>query len=240
MFHTNLNDNEYDLTMYVPTKSRPENALKLQEQFYKTTTVTSRIVFINSDNDPNLDRYSGLAETILVSPKNAGFVSPLNLGYLQDRRKVYSFAVGFMGDDHFPRTVGWDEMFVQALLDMKTGLVYGNDGLQGEAIPTQIAMTADIPLTLGFMTLPQLWHLYADNFWLDLGKAIGRIKYLPEAYLEHRHPAVGKAAPDPGYEFSGAFALDQRDKAVYQQYLKDDLEGDARKILNMMRRTGKL
>lgn len=240
MFHPELNDGEFDLTMYVPTKGRPDNALRLQDQFSKTTTLMSRIVFIKSDNDPNLDHYRDLDNCITVSPKSAGFVDPLNLGYLEDRRKIYSYAVGFMGDDHYPRTHGWDEMFVGALLEMKTGFVYGNDGLQGEAIPTQIAMTADIPLTLGFMTLPQLWHLYADNFWLDLGKAIGRIKYLPQAYLEHMHPAVGKANYDKGYEFSGAFALDRRDHAVYMQYLKDDLDGDAKKILSMMKRTGKL
>ena len=240
MLQPDLNDNEFDLTMYVPTKSRPDNALRLQDQFYKTSRLTSRIVFIKSDNDPLLDHYKDLNESITVSPKKPGFVDPLNLGYLNDRKKVYSFAVGFMGDDHFPRTDGWDEMFVDALLSMKAGLVYGNDGLQGAAIPTQIAMTADIPLTLGFMTLPQLWHLYADNFWLDIGNAIRRIKYLPEAYLEHMHPAIGKANSDAGYEFSGAFTLDRRDKAVYEDYLRDDLEGDAKKLLGMMRRTGKL
>lgn len=236
MLQPNLNDDEYDLTMYVPTKGRPDNAERLQEQFYRTARLTSRIVFIKSDNDQHLERYKNLDESILVSPVRPGFVNPLNLGYLADRRKVYSFAVGFMGDDHFPRTDGWDELFVNALLQMKTGFVYGNDGLQGQDVPTQIAMTANIPLTLGYMTLPSLWHLYADKFWLDLGLAIDRIKYLPEVYLEHMHPAVGKANSDPGYEFSGAFALDRRDHAVYQDYLKNDLDADAKKLLSMMKR----
>lgn len=240
MLQPPLNDDEFDLTMYVPTKGRPGNAERLQDQFYRTTRITSRIVFIKSDNDPLIDHYRNLNDCITVSPQRPGFVNPLNLGYLADRKKVYSYSVGFMGDDHFPRTDGWDELFVDALLRMKTGLVYGNDGLQGAAIPTQIAMTSDIPLTLGYMTLPTLWHLYADNFWLDLGNAIGRIKYLPEAYLEHLHPAIGKANSDAGYEFSGAFTLDRRDYAVYQDYLRDDLGGDASKILAMMRRSGKI
>lgn len=243
MFHPNLNDNEFDLTMYVPTKGRPEQAYELERRFYQTIHLNTRIKFILSDNDSELDKYLAMPwidHPIVVSPDNPGFVAPLNLGYLQDRREVYSYALGFMGDDHWPITPGWDQDYVGHLLTMGSGFVYGNDGLQGEAIPTQIAMTSDIPLVLGFMTLPQLWHLYADNFWLDLGKAIARIKYLPNTYIEHRHPAIGKAKYDKGYEFSGSSELDHRDRIAYSKYLQEDLESDAQKIKNMMRRTGKL
>jgi hypothetical protein len=240
MLHPDLNDNEYDLTIYVPTKGRPQNALRLQDQFYKTTRLMSRIVFIKSDNDPYHDRYKGLQESITVSPTKPGFVDPLNLGYRQDRREVYSFALGFMGDDHMPRTDGWDEMFVSNLLELKSGFVYGNDGFQGAAVPTQIAMTSDIPLTLGFMTLPQLSHLYADNWWLDFGKKLGKIKYIKDAIIEHMHPAVGKAPQDPGYDFSGSFALDCSDKSIYQTYLNSNIDGDAKTVIAMMRRSGKI
>lgn len=234
---SDLTDGEYDLTVYVPSKGRPNNALRLQEQFYKTIRLNSRIVIINSVNDSKLEHYTGLNETILVHPEQPGFVNPLNLGYLVDRKKVYSYAVGFMGDDHMPRTDGWDEIFINKLMTMGTGFVYGRDGLQDAAIPTYIAMTADIPLTLNFMTLPALQHLYADNFWLDLGRAINAIEYVPEVYVEHMHPAIGKSISDAGYVFSGDFALDQRDKAIYKDYLHHDLEGHVRILSNMIRRS---
>ncbi len=240
MLQPDLNDDEFDLTVYVPTKGRPDNAKRLQDQFHKTIRLASRIVFINSDNDPKLDQYTGLDEQILVSPKTPGFVDPLNQGYLKDRKKVFSWALGFMGDDHLPRTDGWDEIIISQLLEMKAGFVYGNDGFQGVAIPTQIFMTWEIPLTLGFMTLPQLKHLYADNFWLDLGRSINKIRYLSHVVIEHLHPAAGKAAHDAGYEFSGNFALDCEDKATYAKYVSEDLEGDAHKVLSMLRRSRKL
>lgn len=240
MLHPDINDNEFDLTMYVPTKGRPDNALRLQDQFYKTITLNSRIVFINSDNDPKLDTYKYLHEQIIVSPKKPGFVDPLNLGYLYDRKRVFSYALGFMGDDHFPRTEGWDEIFVHNLLEMKAGFVYGNDGFQGARVPSQVAMTWEIPLTLGFMTLPQLKHLYADDFWLAFGKAINKVRYLPDVVIEHLHPAAGKAPHDAGYQFSGAYALDKEDKAAYEEYLSKDLEGDVQTVLGMLRRSQKL
>jgi len=232
----NLTDGEYDLTIYVPTKGRPGNALRLQEQFYNTIKLNSRIVFIISDNDKKADQYQGLNEAMVVTPDRPGFVSPLNLGYLKDRRKIYSYAVGFMGDDHMPRTLGWDEIFINNLMEMGSGFVYGRDGLQDAAIPTYVAMTADIPLTLDFMTLPSLMHLYADNFWLELGKAINSIRYIPEVYVEHMHPAVGKSISDAGYVFSSDSALDKADKAEYHRYLVDDLEHHAKILSGMIRR----
>lgn len=235
-----LNDGEYDLTIYVPTKGRPDNALRLQECFYLTSRIMSRIVFIISDNDEQRDHYKGLEDIIVVSPMKPGFVDPLNLGYKQDRRKVYSYALGFMGDDHLPRTVGWDEKFVSELLKLGSGFVYGNDGIQFERIPTHVVMTSDIPLTLDYMTYPALWHLYADNFWLDVGKKIGKISYLHDVHIEHMHPAANKAIHDKGYEFSGSHALDWSDKNTYQDYLDKELDHDVKRILSMMKRTGKL
>lgn len=235
-----LLDTDYDLTVYIPTKGRPHNALRLQQQFENTTKLNTRPVFILSDNDSKLHTYTGLTHTLIVSPNKPGFVDPLNMGYLQDRKQHYSYAVGFMGDDHFPRTVGWDEVIVEALQELKSGLVYGNDKFQEQSIPTQVFMTADIPLELGFMTLPQLKHLYADNFWLDFGNALGKVKYLPNVVIEHLHPAAGKAKHDAGYEFSGNFLLDQEDKKAYHEYLKHDLDGDVRNVRAMLRRTGKL
>jgi hypothetical protein len=240
-----LNDGEYDLTVYVPTKGRPDKIYDFETQFYKTTTINTRAVFVLSTNDPMFDKYKQLqyiSDTpyIEVTPNKPGFVDPLNLGYLQDRRRVYSYAVGFMGDDHMPRTKGWDQRMVNELISMGSGFVYADDGFQHEAIPTQVVMTADIPLALGYMTYPGLWHLYADNFWLDLGKAIGKIKYLPDVLIEHMHPAAGKARQDKGYDFSGAYTLDLRDKQAYNNYLNNELSVDAQKLRNMMRRTNRI
>ncbi len=239
MLYPDINDDEFDLTIYVPSKGRPDNAKRLQEQFYRTTKLMTRLVIINSDNDQHLDRYTGIEYSITVSPDKPGFVSPLNLGYLADRN-TYSYAVGFMGDDHFPRTEGWDEILVQELLAMKAGFAYGDDGLQGILIPTQVVMTSDIPKCLGFMTLPQLKHLYADDFWRDFGMALDRIKYVPEVLIEHLHPAAGKANYDAGYEFSGSASLDREDKAAYTRYLENGILQDVEKVKAMLRRTRKL
>ena len=50
------------------------------------------------------------------------------------------------------------------------------------------------------MVPPGMIHLYFDNFWLDFGRAMGKITYLPDVIIEHMHPAVGKAVLDAGYQ----------------------------------------
>lgn len=235
---------EYDLTIYIPTRGRPEKIYGYETNFYLKTELNTRCVFILSEDDPKLNEYLKLPyigdKPIVVRPEKRGFVNPLNLGYKIDSARNASFAVGFMGDDHIARSEGWDKSFVDELVNLKSGFVYGDDGFQHEAIPTHIAMTSDIPQTLGYMTYPMLWHLFADNFWLDLGRSLGKITYLPEVFIEHMHPAAGKTNSDPGYEFSGAYSLHTHDEATYTRYLVDQLPIDNDKLTSMMKRTGKL
>src|SRR5439155_4080783 len=88
--------------------------------------------------------------------------------------------VGFMGEDHRPSTPRWDARFVECLSGGGPGLVYGNDLLMGEAMPTAVAMTSNIVTTLGYMAPPALVHLCIDLAWKDWGEGLGRITYLPD------------------------------------------------------------
>jgi hypothetical protein len=128
---------------------------------------------------------------------------------------VNEFAVGFMGDDHRPRTKGWDTAYLAALIQMRVGMVYGDDGWQHETLPTQIAMTTDIVKALGWMAPPALVHMYVDNWWLELGRAAGCIRYLPDVVVEHMHPVAGKAEWDEGHRRVNQQAMYHVDGATF-------------------------
>jgi hypothetical protein len=140
------------------------------------------------------------------------------------------FAIGFMGDDHCPRTYGWDKAYVDALREMGTGIVYGNDLIQGARLPTQVAMTADIVRALGYMAPPALTHLYVDNFWRDLGTVAGCLRYLPDVTVEHRHPIAGKAEWDEGYRRVNDAAMYERDRLAYVEYQRTQFVADVAKV----------
>jgi hypothetical protein len=221
------------LLVIVPSRARPEAIPPLVAAFAETCTATTCLVVAIDEDDPERERY---AEAVQESP------GPVSLWINQGEKSMvaalngavaeftvnpdHPYAVAFMGDDHRPRTKGWDTAYIQALRELGTGIVYGNDLLQGENIPTQVAMTADIPRALGHMAPPCLTHLFVDNYWRDLGRAAGCIRYLPDVVVEHVHPFAGKAAMDEGYARVNDHGMYSRDAAAYAEYAARRLVDD--------------
>lgn len=208
-----------DLTIIVPSRGRPANAIRLVEAFRDTCTADTSLYFVNDEDDPTLDDYRGVNGAI-IPRQGTGMAGALNTAALGHARAPDApFAVGFMGDDHLPRTKGWDEAYLNALDALDTGMVYGNDLLQGQTMPTQIAMTTDIVRALGWMSPPGLKHLFIDIVWLELGRRLDRITYLPDVVVEHLHPANGKAVEDDRYIEVNSQTMIRDDGATYQAWL---------------------
>jgi hypothetical protein len=225
------------LVMIVPSRGRPGKAAGLVEAFIETGATCDLVIAVDN-GDPMLPGYLELAAhygprypslTVATAPDH-----PMRLsGRLNTEASALAadhFAVGFMGDDHRPRTPRWDQAYLAELEALGTGLVYGDDLFQGERIPTQVALTADIVRALGYMVPPTLMHLWFDNFWKDLGTALDRITYLPDVVIEHMHPAAGKAAMDEGYLYANSSQRYQGDALAYATYLAEQAETDLDKI----------
>jgi hypothetical protein len=224
-----------DLVVIVPSRGRPGAAVELAAAFAETES-TSRLVFAVDDDDPTRSRY--LAALDAYPATTVHFCLPLlppstMVKALNSAAGLYAneaYALGFMGDDHRPRTQGWDRLYVEALRELGTGIVYGNDLLQGERIPTQVAMTADIVRAVGHMAPPTLTHLYVDNYWKDLGERAGCLRYLPDVVVEHMHPIAGKAAWDAGHVRVNQRSMYQRDSDAYADYAGLHLAVDIEKV----------
>jgi hypothetical protein len=229
-----------DLVVIVPSRGRPDAAAELADAFQETCTGGTGLWFAVDDNDPTLESY-------LQVPKahkdkrvtvNVGVVGdPTNMVYALNEAAMHAaetdpalFAVGFMGDDHRPRTDGWDSAYLEVLSDLGTGIVYGDDLLQCGGLPTQCAMTADIIRELGFMAPPTLTHLAVDNWWLEIGRQAGCIRYLPDVVVEHMHPAAGKAEWDDGHRRVNSPEMYSRDLAEFTRIQSEDLPAQAAKV----------
>lgn len=228
-----------DLVVIVPSRGRPEAARTLARVFTDTCTADTEIVLALDADDPARAGYTELIQerparlAAAVEQSTGTMVSGLNVAASAVAQG--SFAVAFMGDDHCPRTHGWDELYLAALRDLGTGIVYGNDLLQGERIPTQVAMTSDIIRALGYMAPPALTHLYVDNFWKDLGVSAGCLRYLPDVIVEHRHPIAGKGAWDAGYARVNSSTMYERDRLAYADYYRTQFAADAEKAAALRR-----
>ena len=216
-----------DVALLVPTRSRPDNAQALLDEFNKNSQISDLFFIIDEDQENLYPHYVGAQNVIIEAPRK-GMGPALNDAAIF---AAYDYPyVAFMGDDHRPRTEGWDSLLAGMIEQMGGGIAYGNDLLQGAALPTAVMMDADIIQMLGYMHPPTLRHLYLDNFWLRLGTDIGKIAYMPEVIIEHMHYANGKAQQDAQYMEVNDPSMYTRDHAAFVKYLETDYPADLEKV----------
>lgn len=221
------------LIVLVPSRGRPEAAKELWRNFEDScaSDQTELWVIVDAD-DPEIDNYP---DSALIGPAGNGMVAALNWGFQTVELTRSPFAVGFMGDDHRPRTYGWDRAYLAALRELGSGIVYGNDMFQKGRLPTQCAMTFDIPKALSKMAPAGLRHMYVDNWWRDMGNGSESLRYLPDVIIEHVHPLAGKAPWDDGYRRVNSSSVISTDEAYYRKYVAERLPED---ILTIKRLRG--
>lgn len=210
----------YEMGIIVPSFGRPDNVLRLAKAFGETCKMEStNLYFVLQQEDPELERYNTTQwrneirraytnTSVFVADKGiggTGFVRPTNWMVKKLLRRVRPPAfIGFMGDDHIPRTKGWDQQFIATLSVPGVGYVFGNDGFQRADLTSHVVMKRQIPQALGYFAHPSFRHLYADNVWLETGKATNSIMYRGSVLIEHLHPHARKAYNDATYEIGNS------------------------------------
>lgn len=223
-----------ELVAIVPSRGRPEAAAQLAAAFEETCTADTRLLFAIDDDDPTAEGYYKLAAdrgTWVLTQFTKSMNEALNQAAGWSCAEWEPFAIAFLGDDHRPRTRSWDTLYLAALHDLGTGIVYGDDLLQGRNLATQCAMTSDIIRELGYMAPPSLTHLYLDNFWMSLGAGADCLRYLPDVVVEHVHPAAGKAKWDESYARVNSSEMYSKDEAAFRAHVgSGQLTADIEKV----------
>jgi len=191
---------------------------------HEALSTSSDLLFVIDANDPEHDQYHfevGAERCMTIQNETRGMAYPINkaASAIVKENKYQYFA--FLGDDHRPRTAGWDEILIQAM-QKRPSMAYGNDLLQGQRLPTMIAMTSDIVKALDGMVPPKMKHLYLDNFWKKLGEDLGALTYIDAVVVEHMHPVAGKAEWDEGYKEVNAQEVYSFDALAYQNYIQSE------------------
>jgi hypothetical protein len=210
--------------LIVPTRGRPEKAQEFYDAYKNNSTITD-LVFGLDDDDVEYPRIDGVMYEVNPRAMMNGTLNLIAKKYADQ----YDY-IAFMGDDHRIRTSEWDVRFVEAIENLPYGIVYGNDLLQGEDLPTAVLVNSNLVKTLGFMAPPAMKHLYLDNFWLDMGKAIGQLRYLGDVIIEHMHYLNGKAVEDAGYQEVNSSAIADHDCTAYEAYVANNFNDDKEKL----------
>lgn len=214
-----------DLLVIVPSRGRPQNIERLAAA---PGWDAAELLVAVDDDDPTLDAYLSLGVGMIVGPRLGvgGTLNRLAVGEASDFAQI-----SFAGDDHLPRTSDWARRISDTLAEMGTGIVYGNDLMQGPMLPTAVFMTSNIIRSLGYMCPPGIVHLFLDNSWKSMGERLGCLRYLPDVVLEHLHPHANKAEMDDGYARVNSGQMWAHDEAVYRAWLAGPFEADMAKVL---------
>ena len=206
----------------LPTRGRPEAAKELADNFAETALGTKLIYAVDED-DPTLEKYKELLgeEMVAVTPSAGvrGVVYPLNY-WIRKYKDDYDY-FAFMGDDHRPRTKGWDIVFAK-VIDMGADIVYGDDLFQGKNLCTAGMISARVVRAFNGMAPDVLQHLYIDNFWMQIGYDLKTLYYTPEVIIEHLHYINGKAPMDELYAAINSEERYSVDGERFKAYIESD------------------
>lgn len=214
-----------------PSRGRPSNVMRLISEWEKTRTFAHLLIALDED-DPELIHYS---ESLIDYEESSGEVLDWlhweirprmrlggTLNYWATAKAAEYSIIGFLGDDHVPRTAGFDKHIQDAMYYLYgTGVVYGNDLLQGQNLPTAVAISSNVIQALGYMVPPSMTHLFLDNAWGEMGKSMERYTYLPHVIIEHLHPAGGKAEWDDRYVEVNSGEMWNADETAYKAWVED-------------------
>jgi hypothetical protein len=181
------------------------------------------------DNDPELSGYEALGVSLVVGPRQR--IGPLVNQYAVEAASEYD-VVAFMGDDHCPRTPGWDEKILDA--SGPWSVVYGDDLFQRQNLATAVFMGSGLVRELGYFNVPGCDHLYLDNGWMTVGRELGTLTYLPDVVIEHVHYLNGKAPQDALYAEVNDPTMYAHDKAAFAAWANGRAADDLARVRKAM------
>ena len=175
------------LAILTPSRGRPDRLAEMIAAIRATATDKVAVyVGLDKDDWENYDPIPDVRYQVRPRMRLAAWTNLLAAAALVDGHEI----IGFFGDDHRPRTQGWDLRVREAFDRIGCGLVYCADGLQDERLPTAPFWSADVLRALGWFYPPTLQHLYADDYWLALANDLDRRSYLQDVLIEHMHPSA--------------------------------------------------
>jgi hypothetical protein len=209
----------------IPSRNRVNNVNRAIEEIKNTATMSHIMIGLDDDNESIYPRIDGVIYEVNERLRMNGTLNLLAMKYADQYKTIT-----FMGDDHVPRTYGWDAKLYSSIEKRGYGVSYGNDLFQGENLPTAVMMSTNIIKTLGFMAPPPLIHMFMDNFWKSVGERLGALQYIDDVIIEHMHAYVGKSELDEMYLSVNNEEVGSHDGAKYGEYMQNQFESDLIKL----------
>lgn len=178
-----------ELLVITPTRDRIEKVKEHLESFKKTSSDKTCMLLAIDKDDPKFSEYLklfGEEWSYIVIEKRKTCIQIYNyiVNYLCKDFKYYMPS----NDDFVFLTNLWDTKLIEKIKE-KGGwaIAYGDDRIHGEEMPTTSVISGNIVRALGYLQLPSLTHLFGDNAVKVIGQGLGRLFYVPQVVIQHKH-----------------------------------------------------
>lgn len=232
------------IALVIPTRERVDRVALQAAELHRLTGDFADIHYVIDGDHERDHEYSralhGYHHITHFQPWR-GLSGTLNT--MSARLVQYYPYVGFMGDDHFPLTLGWDHVMINLMRDPGTLVAYGSDGQpdvdRWDHPPmTWWVMDSDLIHALGQMVPYPLNHTCVDDYVWQLGFQSDSLAYAPGVTMEHRHWFWDKAKTDDSYERSSEHNNRLADNIKWQHYQKIQLPHDVVVAQRLRRNNG--
>lgn len=188
-----------------PSRGRPSGLSRLAS----LAATGFRWIVRLDDDDPALPEYLSLklpaSWSIMVAPRCSGSKMHNDIFAEHPNEPWY----GLMSDDVVPNAPGWESALIAAA--GSDCLAYGDDGINGEKMPTHFVLGGGLARKMGWLIHPRIDRLYGDAIWNYYGRRGEFLRYCPKIELTHYHFSNDLAPMDSTYAKLSAMA----DKAVF-------------------------
>lgn len=221
---------KYRSVIILPTRGRALRIADTMDALLSKSTTSDIVVAIDSDEEHSYFRYPGVEYDVGSADGLAGMTPKLNAVAVR-KMMDYNFII-FMADDVIPVTHGWDELLIDAIADVPMGISYPDDGIQGFRLPSNgTCFDAKIVRSLGFLSPPELPHLYCDNSWKSIGNGMQSLRYCGHVEVDHRHHSIGKSEWDSTYAITNKQSTARAAMVAYRRWVRVSLPS----TLNLLR-----
>lgn len=212
-----------DCLIIIPTRKRHERLGLLLDQIEATRQARTVVrVVLDADDPCEIRRRGPWLE--VVTCRRDWLTGKINR---QAVRAASEFgAVGWLADDCWPETPGWDALLLDAL-ERSPGVAWP-DSNRRPGFPEHQVISSGIIRALGWYFEPSLRHYCTDNVWEDLATITGCGHYVKDALVRHDHYEVTGGPRDQTY--SDAEVNGRTDRELYIRWRSRRMASDAKTV----------
>lgn len=223
------------LLVICPSRGRAGRIDQMLKSFRDMSSSDAGLLIIIDADDPQLPEYRKILSnlwTYAECPQRRTTTQIHNwaVNYF-NAHKYYSST----NDDFEYKTPKWDQKLIRAIEENGGwGIAYGSDGIQNQNLCTTSVISANIIRTLGWLQMPKLTHLYGDNVWMQIGKAIERLYFVEDVKIQHHHPVDGKTQADSTAAQTNSREMYSKDGRVFETWCQSELPDVAGRIIRQI------